>query len=546
MHVRPRFAAAVATLVAFAALLLPGVALAAASPPSGSLEAAVNDAFAGLVEAMATVLFFPVATIGDSADAVKVPAVVAWLAFGAVFFTVRLGFVNLRLFRHALTVVSGRYDNPKDPGDVSHFQALTTALSATVGLGNIAGVAVALMVGGAGATFWMIAFGLFSMSTKYLECSLGVKYRVIDADGRVQGGPMRYLREGFGRRGLPGLGKGLAVLFAVLCIGASFGGGNMFQVGQSFTAVNAAVASLTGLTVEAPTYGFVMVLLTGLVIIGGVKSIARVADKIVPLMVILYLLCVIVVVATQFGRIPEVAAAVLAGAFTPEAGFGGFVGVLIAGVKRAVFSNEAGIGSAAVAHAAARTTRPVREGTVALLEPGVDTVLGGTLTATAILRSGALEAPENAAIIAGKSDGTGLTMVAFGSVVSWFPEVIAACVFLFAFSTVISWSYYGERSATYLFGVKASLPYKVVFLAFVYLGAVSNLSNVLDFSDMMILAMCVPNMIGLYVMSGEIARDTSDYVRAWKAGDFAADEAAAKAGREELAREQAASGSSGA
>jgi AGCS family alanine or glycine:cation symporter len=407
-------------------------------------------------------------------------------------------------------------------------------------------VAVALMVGGPGATFWMIAFGLFSMSTKYLECSLGVKYRVIDDAGRVQGGPMRYLREGFAIRGLPRLGKGLAALFAVLCVGASFGGGNMFQIGQSFTAVNAAVSNLTGLTIEAPTYGFVMVLLTGLVIIGGVKSIARVADKIVPLMVIMYLLCVIVVVVTQFGRIPEVAGAVLSGAFTPEAGFGGFVGVLIAGVKRAVFSNEAGIGSAAVAHAAARTTRPVREGTVALLEPFVDTVLVCTLTATAILLSGALEAPGNAAIIAGRSDGTGLTMAAFGAVVSWFPEVIAACVFLFAFSTVISWSYYGERSATYLFGVKASTPYKVVFLGFVYLGAVSNLSNVLDFSDMMILAMCVPNMIGLYVMSGEIARDTADYVRAWKAGEFAADEAAAKAGREELARQAAAGDGAGA
>ncbi len=533
MPVRPL----AALLTALAALGASPAALAAASgPPPGSVEAAINDAFAGLVEAMAAVLFFPIAEIGEGADAVRLPAVVAWLAIGAVFFTVRLGFVNVRLFRHALTVVSGRYDNPKDPGDVSHFQALTTALSATVGLGNIAGVAVALMVGGPGATFWLIAFGLFSMSTKYLECSLGVKYRVIDANGHVQGGPMRYLREGLARRGAGGFGHVLAVLFAVLCVGASFGGGNMFQVGQSYSAVSGVVERLSGLTLAAPTYGIVMVLLTGLVIIGGVKSIARVADKIVPVMVVLYLACVLVVLFARFDRVPDVFAAILSGAFTPEAGFGGFVGVLIQGVRRAVFSNEAGIGSAAVAHAAARTKRPVREGTVALLEPFVDTVVVCTLTATAILLSGALGDPGNAAILAGKSDGTGLTMAAFGSVVGWFPEVIGACVFLFAFSTVISWSYYGERSFTYLFGVRFSLVYKVIFLGFVYLGAVSNLGNVIDFSDMMILAMSVPNMLGLYILSGEIARDTRDYVAAWRAGDFAEDEAAARAAREEVAQ----------
>jgi AGCS family alanine or glycine:cation symporter len=510
-------------LVAFAAVLATlgmGTVAFAAEAASNSLEGAINDAFGGAVEAMATVLFFPIARFElGGGGVVEIPAVVAWLAIGAVFFTVRLGFVNLRLFGHALTVVRGRYDNPADPGEVTHFQALSTALSATVGLGNIAGVAVALMVGGPGATFWLIVFGLFGMSTKFVECTFGVKYRVTDESGQLQGGPMRYLRTGLANLGFRRFGKVLAGLFAVLCVGASFGGGNMFQVGQSYSAVNGALEGIFGVTMQQSTYGIIMLVLVGLVIIGGIQSIARVADKIVPAMVIIYMVCTFIILGTHASAIPDAFGAILDGAFTSEAGLGGVIGTMIQGIRRAVFSNEAGIGSAAVAHSAAKTSRPVREGTVALLEPFIDTVVVCTLTALAIIVTGVLNDPGNSALIAGKQ-GAALTAVAFGTVVSWFPHLLALCVFLFAFSTMISWSYYGERSFAYVFGPRFSLVYKVIFLGFVYLGAVSNLGNVIDFSDMMILAMSVPNMLGLYFLSNEIARDTKGYIADWRAGRF--------------------------
>jgi len=488
----------------------------------GTFEAMVNDAFGTAVEGLSTVLFFPIASFEVGGKPVEIPAVVVWLALGALFFTVRLGFINIRLFRHAFTVVRGTYDNPSDPGEVTHFQALTTALSATVGLGNIAGVAVALMLGGPGATFWMIVFGFLGMSTKFVECTLGVKYRVTDANGQLQGGPMRYLRTGLANRKAGWLGKGLAFLFAVLCIGGSFGGGNMFQVGQSYAVVNGALVDAFGITMSTSTYGIILLLGVGLVIIGGIQSIARVADKIVPAMVILYLVCTIVILFAHVADIPAAFGSIFAGAFSPEAGFGGFIGVMIMGIKRAVFSNEAGIGSAAVAHSAAKTRRPVREGAVALLEPFVDTVIVCTMTALAIIVTGALDDPSNRDMITNQA-GAALTGAAFGSVISWFPYVLAICVLLFAFSTMISWSYYGERSFTYIFGPKSSMVYKVIFLGFIYLGAVSSLGNVIEFSDMMILAMSVPNMVGLYIMSNEVKRDTDVYIADWKGGRFTAD-----------------------
>ncbi len=520
-----------AIVAAFGAVLVTAAARAAApDAKADTLEASINDAFGAAVEILAAVLFFPIASFSVDGAEVQIPAVVAWLAIGAIFFTVRMGFVNIRFFRHAFTVVRGRYDNPDDPGEVTHFQALSTALSATVGLGNIAGVAVALMLGGPGATFWMIVLGLLGMSTKFVECTLGVKYRVTDGSGQLQGGPMRYLRDGLKGKGLGGLGKVLAIVFAVFCILGSFGGGNMFQVGQSFAVVNGALVDLFGVTMESSTYGIILLVAVGLVIIGGIQSIAKVADKIVPAMVILYLVCTIVILISHVADIPAALGAILEGAFTPEAGLGGIVGVMIQGIRRAVFSNEAGIGSAAVAHSAAKTSRPVREGTVALLEPFVDTVIVCTMTALAIIVTGALDDPSNQAMIAGK-EGAALTGAAFGSVISWFPSVLAFCVLLFAFSTMISWSYYGERCFTYVFGPKSSMVYKVIFLGFIYLGAVSSLGNVIDFSDMMILAMSVPNMIGLYILSGEVRRDTDRYVDDWKAGRFEEDVTAATAAR---------------
>lgn len=489
-------------------------------PGDASLEQSINDAFGGVVGAMASVLFFPLATVPvEGGDPVEVPVIVLWLAVGALFFTVRMGFVNLRLFRHAFEVVSGKYDGPDHPGEVTHFQALSAALSATVGLGNIAGVAIAVTVGGPGATFWMIVMGLLGMSSKFVECTLGVKYRVTDAAGNLQGGPMRYLQRGLAEKGLGPLGGGLAMLFAALCVGASFGGGNMFQVGQSYAAVSDAAQSTFGLTIHNSTYGIIMVVAVGLVILGGIQSIASVAEKIVPAMVVIYFGSALWVLGTHVADIPAAFGEIFAGAFSMEAGFGAVLGTMIQGIRRAVFSNEAGIGSASVAHAAAKTDRPVREGVVALLEPFVDTVVVCTLTALVIIITGAATDPANADLVAGK-EGAALTGQAFGSVISWFPQVLAVCVLLFAFSTMISWSYYGERCFTFLFGARSSIVYKVLFLGFVYLGAVSSMGNVLDFSDMMILAMSFPNLIGLYIMSGDVKSDLDRYIDDYKNDRF--------------------------
>ena len=443
------------------------------------------------------------------------PLVVAWLFFGALFFTVFLGFVNVRLFRHAIDVVRGKFDDPNEPGEVSHFQALSSALSATVGLGNIAGVAVAVIVGGPGAVFWMVVAALFGMTSKFTECTLGVKYRVIDASGNVRGGPMQYLSTGLAELGFGAFGKVLAVLFALLCIGGSFGGGNMFQVGQSY----GAIIQVLPFELSKSTYGIIMATLVGMVILGGIKSIASVAEKIVPAMVTIYVLAALFILVSHAGEIPAAFGRIIGEAFSPKAGYGGLLGVLVQGVRRAAFSNEAGVGSASIAHAAAKTDEPVREGVVALLEPFIDTVLVCTMTGLVIVITGAVDAPANAELVATKS-GAALTSQAFGSVIAWFPKVLAICVLLFAYSTMISWSYYGERCFTYLFGERSSLVYKILFLAMIYVGAVSKMSNALDFSDLMILGMAFPNIVGLLMLAPRVRADLNAYISKLRAGEF--------------------------
>ena len=349
-----------------------------------------------------------------------------------------MGFINLRGFRHAFELAKGKYDDPNAPGQVTHFQALATAVSGTVGLGNIAGVAVAISLGGAGATFWMIVAGLLGMSSKFVECTLGVKYRTIDSEGRVFGGPMNYLRYGLAkRRNLKGLGKFLAALFAILAIGASFGGGNMFQANQAFAVLDNEIPALQG---NGFWFGLLLAVLTGFVIIGGIKSIARVTEKIVPLMAIIYFLGAMTVILFNIENLGAAFTAIWDGAFSPGALKGGIIGVLIVGFQRAAFSNEAGVGSAAIAHSAAKTHHPPSEGFVSLLEPFVDTVVICTLTALVLIFTGMHQV--------GGIGGVELTSAAFGSVVSWFPYVLAMAVFLFAFSTMISWSYYGMRAWT--------------------------------------------------------------------------------------------------
>lgn len=436
-----------------------------------------------------------------------IPFIVIWLVLGASFFTLRMGFINLRGFRHAIDLAKGKYDDPDAPGQVTHFQALATAVSGTVGLGNIAGVAVAVSLGGAGATFWMIVCGLLGMSSKFVECTLGVKYRDILPDGRVFGGPMNYLRHGLEKRNMKGFGKVLAGVFAVLAVGASFGGGNMFQANQSFEQLAGQYELLQG---NGFWFGVVTAILVGVVIIGGIRSIANVTGKVVPLMATLYILAALTVIFMNIQNIGPAFAAIFNGAFSPGALKGGIIGVLVVGFQRAAFSNEAGVGSAAIAHSTAKTNNPPSEGFVALLEPFIDTVVVCTLTALVLIFTGMHEVEGMA--------GAQLTSDAFGSQISWFPYILGIAVFLFAFSTMISWSYYGMRAWTYLFGKsrRAEMIYKMLFLVFVVIGSSVSLGAVLDFSDMMILAMSFPNIIGLYIMSGEVRNDLNEYLRKLK------------------------------
>jgi AGCS family alanine or glycine:cation symporter len=440
-----------------------------------------------------------------------VPIVVVWLVFGAIYFTLKMNFINFRGFKHAIELVKGDYDDPNDKGEVSHFQALTTALSATVGLGNIAGVAIAISIGGPGATFWMIAAGLLGMSAKFVECTLGVKYRQVSESGEVSGGPMYYLRDGLAKYKMAGLGKVLAVVFAVLCIGGSFGGGNMFQANQAYAQVAGQFPALAG---NGPMFGLILAILVGTVIIGGIKSIANVTEKIVPFMAVLYVGAALIIILLNITEVGNVFALIFKGAFAPAAGFGGIIGVLIQGFRRAAFSNEAGVGSASIAHAAAKTNEPVSEGIVSLLEPFIDTVVICTMTALVLIITGFHDVQG--------VEGAQMTSQAFGSVFSWFPYLLVVAIFLFAFSTMISWSYYGLKSWEYLFGKSklSEYTYKLLFLVCIIIGSSVSLGAVIDFSDMMILAMAFPNILGLLILSKEVKFDLNSYFSRLKSGEI--------------------------
>lgn len=445
-----------------------------------------------------------------------IPLIVLWLVCGAIFFTIKMRLIQVRGVRHALDLVRGRYDDPSmEHGEVSHFQALVTALSATVGLGNIAGVAIAISMGGPGATFWMILAGLIGMASKFVECTLGVKYRHQNEEGEVFGGPMYYLSRGLAKRG-PGfkqLGKVLAILFAILCVGGSLGGGNMFQANQAFNQL-AEIPGWEGFAAYGLYFGIVMAILVGVVIIGGIKSIARVTDKIVPTMVGVYVISALTIIGFNYDNLGHGFATIFSGAFSPDAIYGGFIGVLILGFQRAAFSNEAGVGSAPIAHSAAKTDEPVSEGIVAILEPFIDTVVVCTMTALVIIFTGYAQDPEGL-------EGAALTSAAFSSSLGdWSLYVLSFAVVLFAFSTMISWSYYGLKAWTYVFGETkvAGLVYKFIFLIFVVIGASVGLGEVIKFSDLMILGMAFPNILGLLIMSGEVKRDMKDYFMRIKSG----------------------------
>ena len=499
--------------------LLRGAVLAYGAPqqaasepqPSGFMDR--TDRVMGVVNSwVGAVFFFDLIFWNDA----QLPFIVLWLVVGAIYLTLRMGFINFRAFRHAVRVTAGKYTDPSEPGDVSHFEALSTALSATVGLGNIAGVAIAITLGGPGATFWMILAGLLGMSTKFTECTLGQMYREVRHDGHVLGGPVQYLSRGFAERGMAGLGRSLAVLFALLCIGGSMGGGNSFQVNQSMNAIQETVPWF----VDAPwAYGVLMTVLVAIVIVGGIRRIAHVANKIVPLMAMVYVTAALAVILMNVSEVPAALTAIFTQAFSPDAAYGGVIGVLVTGFQRAAFSNEAGAGSASIAHAAARTKYPVREGIVALLEPFIDTVVICTMTALVINITGAYSNPAYEDLIAG-ARGAALTSRAFSEQIAWFPYVLSFAVFLFAFSTMISWSYYGERCSVWLFGDGASKYYKGLFLVFVFLGSIITSTNVLDFGDLMILGMALPNLVGVYLLTGKVRVALDDYWKSLAAGEF--------------------------
>jgi AGCS family alanine or glycine:cation symporter len=495
-----------------------------------SITEQINERFTPFVNGLASVLFWdPFAAAGiydqqvydtqgkpvtdTEGKPVKAPLklIVLWLMAGGLFFTVYLRFINIRAFRHSIGLIMGKHDKPGSSGEVSHFQALTTALSATVGLGNIAGVAIAISIGGPGATLWMIMAGLLGMSLKFSECTLGLKYRTIDKDGRVSGGAMYYLREGLARKGLGKLGWFLAVLFSIMVIGGSVGGGNMLQANQAFEQFASFFPQVDDFGFW---YGIVMAVLVGLVIVGGIRSIARVTSRIVPVMALIYVTASMIIILMNIQQAPHVLSLIWNGAFEAEAMRGGFIGVLIFGFQRGAFSNEAGVGSASIAHAAARTSEPVSEGIVSLLEPFVDTVIICTMTAMVIIFSGVYEQGQGI-------QGVQLTSAAYASVFSWFPYVLLVAVTLFAFSTMISWSYYGMKGFDFLFGGLSqklfgsrnysNQLFNLLFLLCIVIGTSSNLGPVMDFSDMMVLCMAFPNLLGLFILTPEVRRDMKKY-----------------------------------
>ena len=608
----------VLSLISLVAFLPP--ASAAESPPAPaaaeqSLADTIDAQFGVVVNAMARVLFW------EPLPAIPIPLIVLILLCGSVFFTVYFGFLNIRGFKHAIDITRGRYDNPNDPGEISHFQALTSALSATVGLGNIAGVAVAIQTGGPGAVIWMMLIGLFGMTAKFNECTLAQIYRKVHPDGTVDGGPMHYLEIGLQQKGFPFVvAKLFGLVFAVFCIGGSFGGGNMFQANQATSAIRGMISDVAGLDWLNWLIGGVLAFLVGLVIIGGIRRIGQVTEKIIPLMCGIYVLAGLVILVLHAQQIPAAALLIVQSCVAPEAIFGGFVGVLVQGIKRAVFSNEAGVGSAAIAHAAAKTDEPVREGMVAMLGPFIDTVVICTMTALVLVISGANDqraaietavapfdlqgvrsfsitqstkngntrckveirqedfedvtkstAAELRAVIAravatkdfgirvavtkagsiylwskenirieieepnvaerlgmaslfasGNGSGVEMTRWAFADTLSWFPIILNVSVFLFAYSTMISWSYYGEKAWQYLFGSsrQAVIVYRCIFLGFIVLGAVSSLQNVIDFSDLMILSMAFPNVIGGVILAPKVKALLTDYWARYRNDEF--------------------------
>jgi AGCS family alanine or glycine:cation symporter len=481
-----------------------------------SFDKVIDDIFQPVADICEKIIFlnihlsFENPASGTMTD-INLPLIVLWLAAAGIFFTVYLRFLNVRHFKHAFDCLTHKYDEPNAKGEISNFDSLAACLSATIGLGNIAGVAVAVTIGGPGAAFWMGVMGILGMGSKFAEVTLGLKYRHFpnkDNPSEVAGGPMYYLRDGFAARGMKPLGIFLAGMFAVCCIGGAIGGGNMFQSNQVYQQVLYATGGETSFLFEKGwLFGVVLAILAGLVTLGGVKSIAKVAAKLTPSMALLYIVAGMIVIGVNYQNIPNAFVQIFHGAFSLEAGWGGLIGAMIAGFKRALFANEAGIGTAAIIQSSAKTDFPVRQGLVGGLGPFLDTFFVCMVTALVIIVSGVYQG-------AGEMQGIDLTSKAFETVFPFFDIVLTVIVFLFAYSTIIVYSYYGEICAGYLFGNSKAVivGFRIIFLFFIVVGAAASLGNVIRFSDAMFFSMSIPNIIGLYLLSRELKRDTREYL----------------------------------
>ncbi len=468
------------------------------------IDQAIDQVMRPFADAIYGFVFYAVPVGGT-----ELPLIVAWLIVGGLFFTLYLRFINVRGFKHALDLVRGRYADPAHPGEVTHFQALATAVSGTVGVGNIAGVAVAISVGGPGATLWMIIAGLLGMSTKFAECTLAVKFRRTHDDGSVSGGPMYFLERGLALRDMPATGRALGIFYAAAMVVGCLGIGNMFQSNQ-------AAAILIDVTGGADSFffgrawmlGMAMAVVVALVIVGGIKSIAKATSRLVPFMAVLYLLSALLILVLNVERLPTAIGQIWQGAFSPESISGGLIGVMIVGFRRAVFSNEAGLGSAAIAHSAVRTDEPVTEGFVALLEPFIDTVVICTMTALVIVTT-----VYDPALASTEVSGIELTTRAFASTLSWSPVPLSIAAVLFAFSTMISWSYYGLKSFTYLAGHRPAVEigFKLFFCLFIVLGSSIQLGALIDLSDALIFLVAIPNLLGLYLLAPVLKEEMISY-----------------------------------
>lgn len=477
----------------FLSMFFPNMAFAQSEGIGGPVGKAI-DVFNNTV-------FTQVEILGENVE-----LIVIWMAIPMLFLTIYLGFINVRSFKPAFQILRGKFKDPNAPGEVSQFQALSTAVSGTVGLGNIAGVAVAISLGGPGAAFWMVLIGFFAMTLKFSEVTLAVKYRKISADGTVSGGPMYYLGRGLKARGWGGIGKFLSWFYAGVAIFSLL---QIAQVNQSYSQF----AAVTGL--ETPwMYGIVTAIMTAIVIMGGIKSIAGVTAKLVPLMAFIYISAALFIIFSHFGDIPAAIGLIVGEAFRPEAGIGAVIAAMVWGMRRAVYSSEAGLGSATIAHAAAKTNEPVSEGLVALLEPFIDTVVICSMTALVIIVTGAYQ-------IEGLTD-IQMTSAAFNSVISGFDWVLAVAVVLFAYSTIISWAYYTQKIWAFVLGEsKTSITiFRIVFCVALIPGGVFTVQQVYDVMDSIFLLMAIPNIIGIYLMAGEIRRDTKDYFKRLKAGEI--------------------------